>query len=272
MAARRDYDELLPFYDEGVRFSRFGEVVPVGTLTAPLLRELLDSKEEYLAEKRRALKDVAPRFTPGGTWQYILRRMRVPGALPEPPPDASHNPPADGHPVRDSRVRGSPREVKARPGAPQPDKDSAGAPASTEVSAAVAAVWHDIAMGRKAHDREEEEEEESSRAREGEEAERPLTHPGAGGGPPDAGGDAALLVRLACRRCGVNAAHQSGAPNCCSEGGAWYGMCDERGEQGAPFTWHEGFQACSSSRTFEASRRLSATSLAQEDHAATRRP
>ena len=84
MAARRDYDELLPFYDEGVRFSRFGEVVPVGALTAPLLRELLDSKEEYLAEKRRALKDVAPRFTPEGTWQYILRRMRVPGALPEP--------------------------------------------------------------------------------------------------------------------------------------------------------------------------------------------
>ena len=177
MAARRDYDELLPFYDEGVRFSRFGEVVPVGSLTAPLLRELLDSKEEYLAEKRRALKDVAPRFTPEGTWQYILRRMRVPGALPEPPPDASHNPPADVHPVRDSRVRGSPREVKARPGAPQPDKDSAGAPASTEVSAAVAAVWHDIAMGRKAHDREEEEEEERSRAREGEEAGRPLTPP-----------------------------------------------------------------------------------------------
>ena len=41
VAARRDYDELLPFYDEGVRFSRFGEVVPVGSLPAPLLRELL---------------------------------------------------------------------------------------------------------------------------------------------------------------------------------------------------------------------------------------
>ena len=44
-------------------------------------------------------------------------------------------------------------------------------------------------------------------------------------------------------------------------------MCEERGEQGAPFTWHEGFQACSSSRTSEASRRLSATSLAQSTSA-----
>ena len=54
----------------------------------------------------------------------------------------------------------------------------------------------------------------------------------------------------ACSRCGVNAVHKSGAPNCCSEGGAWAGMCDEGGKH----TWHEGFQACS--RTSEASSRL----------------
>ena len=301
---RSDYDDLLPFYDEGVRFSRFGEIVPVGTLTAPLLRQLLDSKKEYLVAKRQALKDVAPRFTPEGTWQYILRRMRVPGALAEPLPDASHNPPADFLAVRESQTG-----LKVRPGEPQPDSDSdAGTPRAVQdmgVSTAIASVWHDIATGRKVDEREDEkfrsgdldsETPEPDGVRPATAAERPAT-------PSDADEDAApdgwhymlneflpreamapspaeleiikaaegdlKLLGSACTSCGVNAAHKSGAPNCCSEGGSWEGMCDEGGEH----TWHEGFQACPASRasrlgiTSEAFRRLRASSQAQETKA-----
>ena len=71
----------------------------------------------------------------------------------------------------------------------------------------------------------------------------------------------AELAGAACASCGVNAAHESGAPNCCSQGGSWEGMCDEAGEH----TWHEGFQACSV--TSEAARRLTASSQAQETKA-----
>ena len=291
--ARRDYDDLLPFYDEGVRFSRFGEIVPVGTLTAPLLRELIDSKEAYLAAKRQALRDVAPRFTPEGTWQYILRRMRVPGALPEPLPDASHNPPADFLAVRDGQGR-----LKRRPGEPRPDRDSdVRSPSAVQdmgVSTAIASVWHDIATGSKVDEREDEKfrsgDLDSGEVRPPSAAERPVT-------PSDADEDAAPdgwhymlnewlphaqsllpwpspaeLPDAACASCGVNAAHKAGAPNCCSEGGSWEGMCDEGGQH----TWHEGFQACSIES--EAARRLTASSqaLAQETKAdwdtAARRP
>ncbi len=48
-------------------------------------------------------------------------------------------------------------------------------------------------------------------------------------------------VTAACGLCGRNPDHIN-APNCCSVGGAWEGLCDEGGQH----TWSEGFHACNS--------------------------
>ena len=50
---------------------------------------------------------------------------------------------------------------------------------------------------------------------------------------------------LACNTCGQK---NAAAPNCCSEGGSWEGLCDgdQHKRNGSEFThtWHAGFQAC----------------------------
>ena len=43
-----------------------------------------------------------------------------------------------------------------------------------------------------------------------------------------------------CPRCGV----KNGVPNCCSNDGAWAGMCTESLSDGGTHTWREGYRAC----------------------------
>ena len=248
MLFARDYDSLLPFYDEGVRFSRFGEIVPVGALNAPLLRQLIDSKEDSLVAKRQALKHVAPRFTPEGTWQYILRRMHMPGA-------SSLSSPADT-----LETKG---DLKARSAEPQPDGDSDVRPPSAlhdGVDSAVASVWHDVATRRyarekptKSRQRVASEDFDTSKEPQAQSAEMrhipTVTEPSNGGKP--AAHDAWNYTRgpharvATCTRCGTNTAQPCVElhcrPNCCSDGGSWENMCNEGGQH----TWHEGFQSCS---------------------------
>ena len=43
-----------------------------------------------------------------------------------------------------------------------------------------------------------------------------------------------------CHTCGASTQDVTAAPNCCSDGGAWEGLCNEGGQH----TWDEGDQAC----------------------------
>ena len=65
-------DALMPFYDEGVRFSEIGAV-----LLAPTVEQVLRTVNTTAAEmqKRRVrMQAVASLFTPNGTFAYMLRR------------------------------------------------------------------------------------------------------------------------------------------------------------------------------------------------------
>mgnify|MGYP001311628090 CR=1 FL=1 len=66
-------DALMPFYDEGVRFSEIGAV-----LLAPTVKQVLRTVNMMTAAemqtRRVRMKAVASLFTPKGTFSYMLRR------------------------------------------------------------------------------------------------------------------------------------------------------------------------------------------------------
>ena len=66
-------DSLMPFYDEGVRFSEFGKVL-FHPDADDVVRAVQETKD--VTERRAKLEAVRGYFTPNGTFAYILRRMR----------------------------------------------------------------------------------------------------------------------------------------------------------------------------------------------------
>ena len=285
MLFARDYDNLLPFYDEGVRFSRFGEIVPVGALTAPLIRQLIDSKDDSLVAKRQALKDVAPRFTPEGTWQYILRRMHMPDTSSVPLP-------------AENALKGRSRSAKLQPDGNSELQDSSAV--LDNLDPAEPTAWHHAATRKPkkswaaVDSAESESHRGASKAKQELEAtlrptwsqmspahelrQRPASpEPNNVGDPAAPDGWHYMLnewlphvrslmpsplpaekLDTSCTRCGTSGSHASAAPNCCSAGGTWEGMCEKGGEH----SWHEGFQACSI--TSAAIRRLTVSGQGQE--------
>ena len=69
-------DANLPFYDEGVRFSTFG-VALLGPKGDEIMRFLQGEEDSRRLEARqKALKSALHRFTPDGTFAYVLRNVR----------------------------------------------------------------------------------------------------------------------------------------------------------------------------------------------------
>ena len=82
-------DTVLPFHDEGVRFSSFGKVVivpqPEGKASQAREHEAFSQAMEEVAtftkisnysQRRVVLDAVKHYFTPNGTWSYMLRHIR----------------------------------------------------------------------------------------------------------------------------------------------------------------------------------------------------
>ena len=65
-------DALMPFYDEGVRFSEFGAAL-LAPDSAAVMRIVNNNSELHI--KQRRLRAILPLFTPNGTFAYMLRRM-----------------------------------------------------------------------------------------------------------------------------------------------------------------------------------------------------
>ena len=53
---------------------------------------------------------------------------------------------------------------------------------------------------------------------------------------------------LLCSKCAIS--KQSGKPNCCVRGGAWFKNCGDPGDPDFDHTWFEGSQACKDSSSF----------------------
>ena len=66
-------ESAMPFYDEGVRFSSFGVIISAANVS--LIKAALALPPEKIEAMQAALDRVRERFTPKGTFDYMLRRM-----------------------------------------------------------------------------------------------------------------------------------------------------------------------------------------------------
>ena len=70
------WDHLLPFYDEGVSFSRFGAVIPVDSDDiGTKVEQLLSLPDEDVRRKQAYMRSIVSGYTAAGTFSYALRKM-----------------------------------------------------------------------------------------------------------------------------------------------------------------------------------------------------
>ena len=80
-------ESAMPFYDEGVRFSSFGVIISAANVS--LIKAALALPPEKIEAMQAALDRVRERFTPKGTFDYMLRRMSSGSPRPSPRPSAT---------------------------------------------------------------------------------------------------------------------------------------------------------------------------------------
>lgn len=74
------FDEAMPFYDAGVRFSDFGAVVAVEPTDsteaiAARVAAVISASDAEIARRRTALAAALERFTVQGTWDHAVSLM-----------------------------------------------------------------------------------------------------------------------------------------------------------------------------------------------------